>query len=174
MLLGLLYERYRTYEMHELGGLAQQLPWTATLFVITGLAIVGLPMLSSFIGEFLVLAGSMQAPFAHRHFWTALAATGVILSAAYMLTMIQRVFYGDLGTKTAAVAPRDLDAREHIELWPLAILFLVMGLASPFWTRAIGPATATIAAPPALSASPAPAGSPIVTASAPAAPGGTR
>ena len=69
------------------------------MFVITALAVIGLPMLNSFVGEFLILSGSMQASFAHHHFWTALAATGVILSAAYMLTMIQRVFYGDLGPK---------------------------------------------------------------------------
>ena len=169
MLLGLLYERYQTYDMREYGGLATQLPWTVTMFVITGLAIVGLPMLSGFVGEFLVLSGSMQAPFAHRHLWTALAATGVIFSAAYMLTMLQRVFYADLGTKPAAVMPRDLDAREHTALWPLMILFLIMGLASPFWTRAIDPVTAALASPAPPAA--APPSSAIVSLSTP---GGTR
>ncbi len=86
MLLGLLYERYGTYDMREYGGLAAKLPWVATMFVITGLSIIGLPMLNSFVGEFLILSGSMQSAFAHHHFWTALATLGVILSAAYMLT----------------------------------------------------------------------------------------
>jgi NADH-quinone oxidoreductase subunit M len=145
MLLGLLYERYQTYDMRQYGGLAAQLPWTVTMFVITGLAIIGLPMLSGFIGEFAVLSGSMQAPVPHHHLWTALAATGVIFSAAYMLTMLQRVFYAGLGPKPASIAPRDLDAREHLALWPFAVLFLVMGLASPFWTKAIGPAVTSYA-----------------------------
>ena len=171
MLLGLLYERYRTYDMREYGGLAAQLPWTVTMFVITGLAIVGLPMLSGFVGEFLVLSGSMQAPLAHGHFWTALAASGVVFSAAYMLTMLQRVFYADLGRKPASIAPRDLDAREHLALWPLAVLFVVLGLASPFWTRAIGPAVSSYVNLPAPSATP-PAVSGVVSLSTAAAAGG--
>jgi NADH-quinone oxidoreductase subunit M len=137
MLLGLLYERYGTYDMREYGGLAAKLPWVVTMFVITTLSIVGLPMLNSFVGEFLILSGSMQSPFAHRHFWTALSTLGVILSAAYMLTMIQRVFYSNLGPKPQRIDGWDLDAREHLALWPLAILFLVMGVASPMWMKAI-------------------------------------
>ena len=145
MLLGLLYERYGTYNMREYGGLAAKLPWVATMFVLTGLSIVGLPMLNSFVGEFLILSGSMQSSFAHHHFWTALATLGVILSAAYMLTMIQRVFYGDLGPKPATMAGRDLDGREHLALWPMVALFLIMGVASPIWFRAIDPAAVALA-----------------------------
>ena len=64
MLLGLLYERYGTYDMRDYGGLAAKLPWMVTLFVITALSVVGLPMLNGFVGEFLILSGSMQS--AHR------------------------------------------------------------------------------------------------------------
>jgi NADH-quinone oxidoreductase subunit M len=137
MLLGLLYERYGTYDMRELGGLAAKLPWVVTKFVITALAAIGLPMLSGFVGEFLILSGSMQAHVAHYHLWTALATSGVIFSAAYMLTMIQRVFYCDLGPKPATTPTWDLDAREHLALWPMVILFLALGVASPIWMRAI-------------------------------------
>jgi NADH-quinone oxidoreductase subunit M len=137
MLLGLLYERYGTYDMRQYGGLAQKLPWVATMFVLVTLSIIGLPMLNSFVGEFLILSGSMQSSFAHHHLWTAMAATGVVLSAAYMLRMVQRVFYCDVGPKPQAVAGWDLDAREHLALWPMVALFLAMGLASPLWMRAI-------------------------------------
>jgi NADH-quinone oxidoreductase subunit M len=137
MLLGLLYERYGTYDMRQYGGLAQKLPWVATMFVLVTLSIIGLPMLNSFVGEFLILSGSMQSSFAHHHLWTAMAATGVVLSAGYMLRMVQRVFYCDVGPKPQAVAGWDLDAREHIALWPMVALFLAMGLASPLWMRAI-------------------------------------
>jgi NADH-quinone oxidoreductase subunit M len=149
MLLGLLYERYETYEIGQYGGLAAKLPWVVTLFVITSLAAIGLPMLSGFVGEFLILSGSMQSPTPHHDAWTALATTGVILSAAFMLTMIQRVFYSGLGVKPRTVAGWDLDAREHLALWPMVVLFLAMGVASPIWLRAIDGAAVVLAGHPA-------------------------
>jgi NADH-quinone oxidoreductase subunit M len=145
MLLGMLYERYGTYDMRHYGGLAARLPWMVTMFVITGLAMVGLPMLNGFVGEFLILSGSMQTSFTHHLFWTALATLGVILSAAYVLTMIQRVFYTDLGPRPATVIGWDLNGREHIALWPMVALFLVMGVLPTFWLRAIDPAAVSIA-----------------------------
>jgi NADH-quinone oxidoreductase subunit M len=137
ILLGLLYERYGTYDMRDYGGLATRHPWMVTMFVVTSLAAVGLPMLNGFVGEFLILAGSMQAIGLHHTLWTVIATTGVIFGAGYMLWMIQRVFYGNLGLRSEEVTGWDLSAREHIELWPLAALFLIMGVASPLWMRAI-------------------------------------
>ena len=145
ILLGLLYERYGTYDMRDYGGLAARHPWMVTFFVITGLAAVGLPMLSGFVGEFLILSGTMQTFIAHHVLWTVVGTTGVIFSAAYMLWMIQRVFYGSLGLRPEEVSGWDLDAREHIELWPLAVLFLVMGIFSPYWTKAIDPYSQAVA-----------------------------
>ena len=136
VLLGLLYERYGTYDMRDYGGLATKHPWMVTMFVITSLAAVGLPMLSGFVGEFLILSGSMLVTGPH-HVWTVVATTGVIFGAAYMLTMIQKIFYGGLGLRSKEVQGWDLCAREHLELWPFAVLFLVMGVASPIFTRAI-------------------------------------
>ncbi len=144
ILLGLLYERYGTYDMRDYGGLAARHPWMVTFFVITGLAGVGLPMLSGFVGEFLILAGTMQTFVAHHVLWTVVGTTGVIFSAAYMLWMIQRVFYGALGLRPEEVPGWDLNAREHLELWPLALLFLVMGVLSPYWTKAIDPYSQTV------------------------------
>jgi len=137
ILLGLLYERYGTYDMRDYGGLATRHPWMATMFLLTSLAAIGLPMLSGFVGEFLILSGSMQSIATHHILWTTIAATGVIFSATYMLWMIQRVFYGSPGVRTEEVQGWDLTAREHLELWPLAALFLIMGIASPLWMRAI-------------------------------------
>ena len=137
MLMGLLYERYGTYDMREYGGLAAKLPWVVTMYVITALSVIGLPMLNSFVGEFLILSGAMQAVFSHHVLWTVVGTTGVIFGAAYMLMLIQQVFYGDLGPKPTSVAGWDLDAREHLALWPMVALFLVMGVASPFWMKAI-------------------------------------
>jgi NADH-quinone oxidoreductase subunit M len=137
ILLGLLYERYGTYDMRDYGGLATRHPWMVTMFVVTTLAAVGLPMLNGFVGEFLILAGSMQAVGQHHTLWTVIATTGVIFGAGYMLWMIQRVFYGNLGLRPEEVNGWDLTIREHIELWPLAALFLIMGVASPLWMRAI-------------------------------------
>ena len=137
LLLGFLYERYGTYDMRDLGGLATQLPWMVTLYVVTTLSLVGLPMLNSFVGEFLVLSGTLQAQTRHHDAWTVLATTGVILGAAYMLMMIQRVFYGGLGEVPEHTAPRDLNAREQLAVWPLAVLMLVMGVASPYWMKTL-------------------------------------
>jgi NADH-quinone oxidoreductase subunit M len=145
MLLGVLYERYGTYELRQYGGLAARLPWMVTMFVITGLAMVGLPMLNGFVGEFLILSGSMQASFTHHVFWTVLATLGVVLSAAYVLTMIQRIFYTEVGPRPAVVDGWDLDAREHVALWPMVALFLVMGVAPSIWLRAIDTAAAPMA-----------------------------
>jgi NADH-quinone oxidoreductase subunit M len=172
MLMGLLYERYHTYDIRQYGGLAAQLPWVVTMFVITGLATAGLPMLNGFVGEFLILSGSMQSTLAAHHvLWTVIATSGVIFGAAYMLTMIQRVFYAELGPKAAVIAPRDLDAREHLALWPLMALFLIMGVASPFWLKTIDPAATALAG----HATPAVSASPIGRLEAPAAlPGGAR
>lgn len=150
LLLGFLYERYNTYDMRDLGGLAAQLPWMVTLYVITTLSLVGLPMLNSFVGEFLVLSGAMQSADPHHVAWTVLATTGVILSAAYMLLMIQRVFYGELGVVPEATAPRDLNAREHLAMWPMVVLFLLMGLASPYWTKTLDQNATSMATVPVI------------------------
>ena len=145
MLLGLLYERYRTYDMREYGGLAARLPWIVTMFVLTTLSVVGLPMLNGFVGEFLVFSGAMQSAVTHHVLWTVLATSSVILTASYMLRMIQRVFYGDLSRRASNTEPIDLTTREHVALWPLVVLFLFMGVASPVFMKAIDTAGTRIA-----------------------------
>jgi NADH-quinone oxidoreductase subunit M len=133
VLLGILYERYGTYEIERYGGLAARMPRLATLFVFTVLALIGLPLLNGFVGEFLTLSSG----FATSHLWGTLATLGVILSASYMLWMTQRVFYGPESPLVHRAPVSDLLAREHLTLWPLAVLMFIMGVASPYWMRAI-------------------------------------
>jgi NADH-quinone oxidoreductase subunit M len=90
MLVGMLYERKHSLDIKAYGGVATPAPNLTVMFVITMLASVGLPMLCNFVGEFLVLQGAALANFS----WTVGASIGVILSAVYMLWMVQRVFYG--------------------------------------------------------------------------------
>jgi NADH-quinone oxidoreductase subunit M len=71
----------------------------------------------------------------------------VILSASYMLWMIQRVFYGDVSKMVTDLNVVDMGGREHIALWPMAVLMLVMGVASPIWIRAIDGAVVKLASP---------------------------
>jgi NADH-quinone oxidoreductase subunit M len=149
LLLGFLYERYGTYEISSYGGLARRMPSLATLFVVTSLALVGLPLLNGFVGEFLILSGSFPGHVA----WVSAATAGVILSAAYMLWMIQRVFYGTESTMVTKATTADMNARELIAVWPMALLMLVMGVASPLWIRAINEGVVPLAAPAAVSMS---------------------
>jgi NADH-quinone oxidoreductase subunit M len=149
VLVSLLYERYGTCDMSLYGGLAAKLPMLATLFVITTLALIGLPLFNGFVGEFLVLSGSFQV----HPGWVAAAATAVILSASYMLWMVQRIFYGKESSLILNRPAFDLNAREHITLWPMAILMLVMGVVSPYWIRAIDGAVSGLASGAAVTAS---------------------
>jgi NADH-quinone oxidoreductase subunit M len=133
VLVSFLYERYRTYDMSLYGGLAARLPMLATLFVVTSLALIGLPLFNGFVGEFLVLSGSFPVHPA----WVAAATIGVILSASYMLWMVQRIFYGKQSSLVLNRPAFDLDFREHLTLWPMAILMLTMGVLSPYWIKGI-------------------------------------
>ncbi len=136
-LLGILYERYGTYDTAAYGGLAARLPWMVTFFVITVLALIGLPILNGFVGEFLVLS----AAFATHVAWGIAATLGVIFSAAYALTFIQKVFYGrQTALVTGRAGIRDIIGREHLMLWPFILLMFIMGVCSPYWMRAITPA----------------------------------
>ncbi len=133
MLLGILYERYGTFDMARLGGVAAKLPHLATLFVITTLALIGLPSLGNFVGEFLILSGSFQT---HARI-ASVATVGVILSAAYMLWMVQRVFYGTPAPGGAMLTGVDVNWREGAAVWPTVALMVLLGVASVFWMRAI-------------------------------------
>jgi NADH-quinone oxidoreductase subunit M len=135
MLAGMLYERKHTYEFKEYGGLAAPMPVYATFFLVAVLSSVGLPLLNGFVGEFLVLSGSFQA----KAIYGILGASGVIWGACYLLWMYQKVFYGPIHHDENKSLP-DIDVREQISLWPVAVMALVMGVVSTYWMRSIDPA----------------------------------
>ena len=134
VLLGVLYDRFGTSKIDSFGGLARKTPALATLFVVSSLAMVGLPLLNGFVGEFLVLSSTFTGV---SKGWAAAATAGVILSAAYMLTLVQKVFYGPQSEGVIANPALDLNMREKLVLWPLAILMLVMGVAPNLWLSSI-------------------------------------
>lgn len=98
LLIGLIYERRHTRLFKDYGGLKAQMPIFAAIFLIVMLSSVGLPGTNGFVGEFLAMYGFFQASFAEQFglnvIWAAVAGTGVILAAVYLLWMFQKVFYG--------------------------------------------------------------------------------
>jgi NADH-quinone oxidoreductase subunit M len=134
LLLGVLEVRYATSQIDAYGGLAARLPRTASFFVIATLGMIGLPMLGGFVGEFLILSSTFAQV---SRAWSVLAALGVILGAAYMLWLVQRLFYGSESTLTASKPGDDVHFGEMAMLAPLAVLMLVMGLAPSLWTTSI-------------------------------------
>jgi NADH-quinone oxidoreductase subunit M len=138
-IVGILYERRHSLEIADYGGVATVAPWLATLFLVTTLASIGLPMLNNFVGEFLVLQGTAIANFT----WAVYASIGVILSACYMLWMYQRVFYGEAGDEVRAHVP-DLSGREWAAIVPLVVMMVWMGVYSQSFLAPVGRNTARV------------------------------
>jgi NADH-quinone oxidoreductase subunit M len=132
LLVGMLYDRRHTFEISEYGGLATPMPRLAAFFLFISLASMGLPLLNGFVGEYLILLGTYQVNWR----WASLAATGVILSACYLLWAYQRVFFGEL-THAKNRELSDASSREKWLLVTMAVITLWMGVHSPFITRRI-------------------------------------
>ena len=130
LVAGMLYDRRHTHLISEFGGLATPMPTLAALYLFVCLSSLGLPMLNGFVGEFLLLLGTWQRHAA----WAAWAATGVILSAVYLLWSYQRVFFGKTTEERNRVLP-DASRRERIMLFTIAAVILWMGVASPMFTQ---------------------------------------
>jgi len=112
-----------TREIAFYGGLTNRMPWYAAVFLLFTMGNVGLPGTSGFVGEILTMTGAYQAST-----WTAIvAATGVILSATYALTLYRRVMFGAI-TNPKLAAITDLDWREVVIFSPLIVGTLVLGL----------------------------------------------
>jgi NADH-quinone oxidoreductase subunit M len=131
LLVGIVYERRHTREISEYGGLSKVMPVYAAIFLIMTMSSIGLPTLNGFIGEILIL----QGVFVANKVWAAFAASGVVLGAAYMLSLYQRTMFGKVeNPKNERLL--DLSNREFATFAPLLVLAVWMGLyPAPFLHR---------------------------------------
>ncbi|MBI2219594.1 MAG: NADH-quinone oxidoreductase subunit M [Acidobacteria bacterium] len=131
LIVGIVYERRHTREISEYGGLSKVMPMYAAVFGIMVMSSIGLPALNGFIGELLILVGV----FVRNKIWAAVAASGIILGAAYMLWLYQRTMFGKLeNPKNQGL--KDLSVREFATFAPLIVLAFWIGLyPSPFIRR---------------------------------------
>jgi NADH-quinone oxidoreductase subunit M len=123
MCVGVIYDRLHTREIARYGGLSNNMPRYAVLFMLFTMASIGLPGTSGFVGEFLSLLGAWQV----SSWATAICTTGIILGAAYMLYLYWRVAFGTSRNADAAAMP-DLNIREMISLGSIALVVLWMGI----------------------------------------------
>ncbi|MFQ5677929.1 MAG: NuoM family protein [Gemmatimonadota bacterium] len=131
LLIGMLYERRHTRLIADFGGLARVMPAFAAAFVVVALSSIGLPGTNGFVGEFLILVGTFRV----RPVIAAVATTGVIFAACYMLPMVQRVLLNRLKAEENREL-RDLTPREHATLLPALAMILVIGVfPTPFLER---------------------------------------
>jgi NADH-quinone oxidoreductase subunit M len=141
LLVGVIYERRHTRLIAEFGGLWKQLPVYAVFFLIVMLSSVGLPGLNGFVGEFMILMGAFQ----QHPYLAAIATSGVVFGAVYMLWMFQRVMFGPL-TNPANEKLVDLSGLERAVLVPVLVMIVVMGVyPKPFLSRMEPAVTAYLA-----------------------------
>jgi NADH-quinone oxidoreductase subunit M len=137
LLVGMIYDRRHTRLIADYGGLWQQMPMFAVVFLVVMLSSIGLPGLNGFVGEFLILLGTFQ----WSRFWAVLAALGVILGAVYMLWMYQRMMYGEITHDENRHLP-DLSRREMTILVPVVIMMVWIGIYPSTFLRPIEVASA--------------------------------
>ena len=140
LIVGILYERRHTRDISEYGGISTIMPVYATIALIMFLSSMGLPLLNGFVGEFTIL----QAAFMANHYWAAWAVPGVVLAAAYLLWLYQRVFFGKVeNPKNEKLL--DLSKRELATFLPLVAVALWIGLyPKPFFQILDQPVTALV------------------------------
>jgi NADH-quinone oxidoreductase subunit M len=129
LLVGVLYDRRHTRQLDDFGGLAKAMPIYAALFIVATLASIGLPGTNGFVGEFMIITGTF-ASNKLGHFngvQAAGAAIGVILGALYMLTAVQKMFFGPVTRVENRCVP-DVNGRELLALVPLTAMVFIIGL----------------------------------------------
>jgi len=140
LIVGILYERRHTRDIAEYGGISTIMPVYATIALIMFLSSMGLPLLNGFVGEFTIL----QAAYMANWVWAAWAVPGVVLAAAYLLWLYQRVFFGKVeNPKNEKLL--DLSPRELATFLPLVAVALWIGLyPKPFFQILDQPVTALV------------------------------
>ena len=123
LLVGMIYERRHTRLIEQFGGIWKVMPAFSVLFMIVTFSSIGLPGLNGFVGEFLILVGAFQ----WNRLAAALATTGIIFAAVYMLWMYQRVIFGEL-TREENRGLTDLSVREWVVLVPVLLLIVWIGV----------------------------------------------
>jgi len=123
LLVGVIYERRHTRLLADFGGLARTMPLFTVFFIISALSSIGLPGLNGFVGEFLILSGTFRS----HPILATLAATGVILSALYMLWMVQKVFFGPV-TNPENETIKDISWNEVVAVVPLIVMMVWIGV----------------------------------------------
>ena len=129
LLVGVIYDRRHTRLIREFGGLAKVMPIYAAIFVIVTMSSIGVPGTNGFVGEFMIVMGTFvsQTLGGQAKLQAGLASAGVILAAVYMLSMVQRVFFGPLSNpKNKRLT--DMNVRETIAMAPILALIFVIGL----------------------------------------------
>ena len=147
LVVGMIYERYHTRDLDQIGGLARQMPIMAFFFGLFVLSSIGLPGLNGFVSEFTVLLAAFNSDVLGRWYGT-LSATGILLGAIYMLYAAGKVLFGPLkepqGTPDlSAGLKRDLTGREIAILVPIAVLVVLLGVAPRLVTDPLDPALQT-------------------------------
>ncbi len=127
LLVGMIYERRHTRMIADYGGLAKQMPMYATLFLIAALSSMGLPALNGFIGEFTILLGVANSTAYGTMAYAVIAALGIVLGAAYLLWLYQRVFWGPLDNPANATLT-DVNRREFGMMIALIALMVWIGI----------------------------------------------
>ena len=123
LLIGMIYSRTHTRAISDYGGIGKVVPWYTAAFVFVAFSSAGLPGLNNFVGEFLTLMGG----FSYGVWYGALSAIGVILGAAYLLWLVERVFFGPI-TREQNLTLQDLVPREVVLLIPLMITMIWFGV----------------------------------------------
>ncbi|PYV11462.1 MAG: NADH-quinone oxidoreductase subunit M, partial [Acidobacteria bacterium] len=132
LIVGVLYERRHTRMIVEYGGISHVMPVFAAVFLIMTLSSIGMPGLNGFIGEFFILQGTFAAP--GLWVFAAVAVIGIVLGAAYMLWLYQRVMFGKLENPLNQGLP-DLNLRELLTFAPLVVLAFWIGIYPTFFTK---------------------------------------
>lgn len=137
-IIGMIYDRAHTRSISDFSGVAEKMPLLTGCFIVVALSSIGLPLTNGFVGEFLILNGVFGSLASSGRWLAGIASLGVVMSAAYLLWLVKRVFWGrseNPSAKGNSYLSRDLTLREALVLAPLIILIFWIGLRPNFWLR---------------------------------------